>query len=330
MFQSLSGLDSQLINCACNNELIKNTESFITNKYGEQIPVLLSASGVFDAKGKAIGIVEILRDIRSYKNLLSSLDVSIRESTDRISAVSQQLSASSQDVAQLASHLKEQSENVSYESKNAVNSASDVKDKTRNCNEVASIVNKNMGLIDSSMNESVKKIEELKDKSQIIISVVNTIQDIATQTNLLALNASIEAARAGNAGKSFAIVAGEIKKLAQNTGVSANEINESVSGILREIDETVTIISKTRQDLADGSSNIDTLYNLINEIDKASEYMFKITREIAVTSDKSTSMSKEQLSSMTEVASASDHLSQVAQKLSYTVDDVLNKMQRQI
>lgn len=318
--------DCPILKATINNDSIKDKEVTITTKNGDKVHLLVSASGIYDSKGKPIGSVEIFKDNTSYKSLLNSLEESVSESVETLSSVSQQLAASSQEVSQLATYLNEQSQNVNSESKDAVSFAQEVSKKTKNCIDAASILKENIDYIDSSMDASVKKIENLRDKSQIIISIVKTIQDIATQTNLLALNASIEAARAGTAGKSFSVVAGEIKKLSQNTSTSVDEIRESVSYILKEIDETVIMMTKTREDIETGLASIETLYNLIDQIENASDYMYKITQKISETSEKSHSMSKEQLASMREIASASEHLSQISQKLSHLINDKILKM----
>ncbi len=102
------------------------------------------------------------------------------------------------------------------------------------------------GLVDTikSNNDAVAKlaasVEELEGKSVNIAKITNVIKDISSQTNLLALNAAIEAARAGDAGKGFSVVADEIRKLSEQTSKSTKEID----GIVNEIKDEIAIVKK--------------------------------------------------------------------------------------
>ena len=97
-----------------------------------------------------------------------------------------------------------------------------------------------------------KLVEELSSRSRCIDQILTLIQDIADQTSLLALNAGIEAARVGEAGRGFAIVAGEVRKVAQRTSDAAKEIGQNVRGIVEKVKETAietTHISQANQQI---------------------------------------------------------------------------------
>ena len=203
--------------------------------------------------------------------------------------------------------------------------------------------NKQMAKIDQIVQDAVQKVQGLDVKSQEISKLVSVIQEIADQTNLLALNAAIEAARAGEHGRGFAVVADEVRKLAEQVSTSVADITDIVAGIqyetslvteslqvgYNEVKQGTTQIKTTQETFASISSavtemvnNIKTVSENLSSIASNSEKMNESISEIAAISEETaagveqTSASSQQISSsMEEVTNSSDDLAKLAEKL---------------
>lgn len=130
-----------------------------------------------------------------------------------------------------------------------------------------------INLLGNDMMETAEKISDLRDKSDSIGSVLDVIKSIAEQTNLLALNAAIEAARAGEQGRGFAVVADEVRSLAKRTQESTSEIEIIIDGLQKasttahsSMDESQLALQKTIAESANASSALSDIQTTIDEI----------------------------------------------------------------
>lgn len=160
-----------------------------------------------------------------------------------------------------------------------------------------------------SIKESAKKITELGKQSQQIGEIIQVIDDIAEQTNLLALNAAIEAARAGEHGKGFAVVADEVRKLAERSGKATKEIATLITSIQKGTEVAVKSMDGLKrlmmEEMAAGSglvnSSIVSIAAIAEESAAAAEEVSASTEEMNATTE--------------EIAASARHMSDLAREL---------------
>ncbi|EMA60165.1 methyl-accepting chemotaxis protein, partial [Halorubrum lipolyticum] len=133
--------------------------------------------------------------------------------------------------------------------------------------------------------ELVESVGALSERMDDIEEVIEVISDVAEQTNLLALNANIEAARAGEGGDGFAVVAEEVKKLADETRGYTEEITESLAELQAQSDETSTAVERSHDRIEDAGTEIETVLDSLEEIADAVDEAAAGVAEVARTTD---------------------------------------------
>jgi len=128
---------------------------------------------------------------------------------------------------------------------------------------------------------SAEKVRELDEAGKKIGDIVQTIEDIAEQTNLLALNAAIEAARAGEQGCGFAVVAEEVRKLAEQAGGSTKEISKLITGVRETVDQTVAAINGTTVEVETGSERSLEAGEALGQIVAAAEKVLGQSKQVS-------------------------------------------------
>ena len=162
---------------------------------------------------------------------------------------------------------------------------------------------------------SSAKVEEMGKRSGEIETIVSMIEDISSQTNLLALNAAIEAARAGEAGKGFAVVADEVRKLAEKTSASAKEIGLLIKGIQLTVNEAVTAME-------DGAHEVETGLNTAEKAGKALGVIDEVSKRLMKEAEEAASAAEEMAASASELVSSVDSVSAVVEQNTASTEEM--------
>ncbi|MBB5172535.1 methyl-accepting chemotaxis protein [Texcoconibacillus texcoconensis] len=300
---------------------------------------------------------EMIGQISSNAEQVAASSEELTSSADETTKATNQITESIQEVA---SGAERQSDSTNR-SKNTVNEISAGMDKIVSGVESATastavsdekaengvkVVEKaidQMGTIDAKTAEISNVVDQLGNKSKEIGSIISLITDVAEQTNLLALNAAIEAARAGEHGKGFAVVADEVRKLAEQSNQSANQISGLIQEIQQGIDQSVSVMGEGRASVQEGityvneagsefgtiqssihdiSSQIQGIASAVIEMKGNTETVVESVDDAASVSEKTSSYAQnvaasaeEQMASMEEISAAAETLSSMAEEL---------------
>ncbi len=252
-------------------------------------------------------ITSIISDIKAdMQNLLSSSGA-LSTTAEDLSRSANEQSLQAQQVATAATEM---SQTIMDVAKNAAQAA----DASRNSSEEATkgklVVEKTtqgMYNIVENVKDTTKIIEELDASSVQIGEIAAIISDIADQTNLLALNAAIEAARAGEQGRGFAVVADEVRKLAERTGKATQDITQRISVIQAEAKRSVDAMKNGSAEVDKGLDLSKAASQSLDSIVSASSNAMDMVQRIAAASEEQSAASEEITQNITNISSAIGH-----------------------
>ncbi|MDD5241638.1 MAG: methyl-accepting chemotaxis protein [Sulfuricella sp.] len=213
---------------------------------------------------------DVRRDSTSIHSFMADITGNLNEQTGRAGEISNGID-----------HLAETVEQISAHSVKAASKAGEAADHARQGGEVVQKTISGMDKISQAVNDAASAVEELGRSSDQIGAIVAVINEIAGQTNLLALNAAIEAARAGEQGRGFAVVADEVRKLAEKTSSATAEIGGMIQAIQSKTGEAVRTMNAGTADVKEGVVSAREAGNSLRNIVESAEQVTAMVQEIA-------------------------------------------------
>ncbi|UCZ53577.1 methyl-accepting chemotaxis protein [Bacillus shivajii] len=345
--------------------LAKNAKQLASGDLSIEKLTVKSRDEVYDLNESFNEMTDSLRNmvsqISTNAEQVAASSEELTTSAEETSKATNQITESIQEVAtgadnqvqstnsanQTASEIKSGMQEIAKSVESVIYSSATADEKSANGTKVVENAVKQMGAIDTKTAEIANVVSQLGDKSKEIGSIISLITDVAEQTNLLALNAAIEAARAGEHGKGFAVVADEVRKLAEQSNHSANQIGNLVEDIQKGIDQSVSVMGEGRESVQKGinsvneagtefgsisksivdiSTQITEVSAAVQQISAGSESMAASVNEAANVAEQSSgyaqtvaASAEEQMASMEEITSAAETLASMAEELQVEV-----------
>jgi methyl-accepting chemotaxis protein len=292
---------------------------------GRQVPTRFFAAPVFDDGGEMVGAVssfvdlaEVVKqrhEVERQRERMSQAGLQISTLAEHVASATELLSASADEQAQgaqkqrtqtssVATAMDEMTATVIEVARNASGTSEAASRAQDSAAEGVSMVSKAVEAI-NEVSESAKQlgheIGELDSRAGEIGRIIGVINDIADQTNLLALNAAIEAARAGEAGRGFAVVADEVRKLAEKTVAATKEVEEAIGTIQARSRHATEAMRRTEKQVGESTS-------LSNQAGEALKHIMESIRDM--------------VGRVAQIATAAEQQSSAAEDISRNIEDI--------
>tara|TARA_Y100001933_G_scaffold265254_2_gene338325 strand:+ start:78631 stop:80373 length:1743 start_codon:yes stop_codon:yes gene_type:complete len=254
------------------------------------------------------------------------------EASTEIARISGQMSQANDSqatqVTSIAAAVEEMSQSVAVASQQSTDAASSAQTSGETATQGGTVVQQTiagMNSIHEAVTVSGKSVEALGHRSEQIGQVIQVINDIADQTNLLALNAAIEAARAGEHGRGFAVVADEVRKLADRTTKATGEIASSIEAIQGETQQAVNQMQGVSNEVSQGVEHATSAGSSLEQIVSSTQHVAQMIQSIAASSEEQARATEQVACSLDTIRNLSSQTSQDSNLASDTAQTLINK-----
>ncbi len=271
----------------------------------------------------------MITGLRQLIGQLGTAASSVAESGTTISSTTEELAAGaleqSSQVNEVASAVEQMARTIIENSKNATKAAETAKMARESAERGGGVVRETvsgMKRIAEVVNSSAVTVQTLGHSSDQIGEIIGVIEDIADQTNLLALNAAIEAARAGEQGRGFAVVADEVRKLAERTTKATREIGTMIKKIQSDTSGAVKSMEEGTQEVERGIALADKAGSALNEIVEISANVTDVISQIAAASEEQSTAAEQISKNIEAINTVSQEAANGTQQIARAADDL--------
>ena len=311
---------------------------------GKDMDISYAAIPMLNQEGKLASIMELITDLTAIKQTqrtIRNVADQAASISNRVAAASEELSAQVAQVSQgteqqrarvesTVTAMTEMNSTVLEVARNA-GQASEQSETTRNkAKDGATLVDKvvhSINLVNKVAASLQTNMRELGSQAESIGGVMNVISDIADQTNLLALNAAIEAARAGEAGRGFAVVADEVRKLAEKTMSATQEVGANITAIQQSARINITEVGEAAKAITEATDLANTSGQALTEIVNLASANSTVVSSIATAAEEQSATSEEINLSIEEINKIVGHTADGMRQASQAVHELAHMAQ---
>jgi len=308
-------------------EMFSDRISRITSQKDLTIRIPTDGNNEFSALGKELNCM-----LESLALFVSNM----RESADNLAGNSKQLSSASTDAAEqvnqqnlevnaaatATTELSASITEVASSAEQAANQMRITRDQVNTSMAVANETQADIYQLQENMNSAISAMAQLETESQGIGAVLDVIQNIAEQTNLLALNAAIEAARAGEQGRGFAVVADEVRTLASRTATSTDEIRSKIESLQKGVENALMSVQASQEKTSSSIEKVESTVSSLKEVTGYVDQVDQMNAHIATAAEEQSQVTEEINRNVLLIKDLSDNVLELTTNISEASNDV--------